>query len=61
MVLIVVRVRCEARVLKACYGCAVLENASVANVYDEYSSDGLDRMTVKNESRIPFHMLNLDF
>ena len=31
MVLTVVRVCCEARVVKAWYGCAVPENASVAN------------------------------
>ena len=30
MILTVVRVRCEARVLKAWYGCAMPENASVA-------------------------------
>jgi len=35
---------CEARVL-ACYGCAAPENTSVADVYYEYSSGGLDRMT----------------
>ena len=56
-VLAVVRVRCEARVLKAWYGCAAPENASVADVYlvsrgqsharlTEYSSGGLDRTTV---------------
>jgi len=35
---------CEARVL-AWYGCAASENASVADVYYEYSSGGLDRTT----------------
>jgi len=35
---------CEARVL-AWYGCAAPENASVADVYYEYSSGGLDRTT----------------
>jgi len=35
---------CEARVL-AWYGCAALENASVADIYYEYSSGGLDRAT----------------
>ena len=40
MVLIVVSVRCKARVLKARYGCAAPENA---DVYREYSSGGLDR------------------
>ena len=35
---------CEARVL-AWYGCAAPENASVADVYYEYSSSGLDRTT----------------
>jgi len=35
---------CEARVL-AWYGCAEPENASVADVYYEYSSGGLDRTT----------------
>jgi len=38
---------CEARVL-AWYGCAAMENASVADVYYEYSSGGLDRMTALN-------------
>ena len=36
---------CEARVM-AWYGCAAPENASVADVYYEYSSGGLDRTTV---------------
>ena len=45
MVLIVVSVRCKARVLKVWYGCAAPENASVADVYYEYSSGGLDRKT----------------
>jgi len=49
MVLIVVHVCCEARVLKVWYGCAVPENASVADIYYryEYSSahGGLDRAT----------------
>jgi len=35
---------CEARVL-VWYGCAALENASVADLYYEYSSGGLDRTT----------------
>jgi len=35
---------CEARVL-TWYGCAAPENASVADVYYEYSSGGLDRTT----------------
>ena len=35
---------CEARVL-AWYGCAAPENASVADIYYEYSSGGLDRTT----------------
>jgi len=52
MVLIVDSVRCKARVLKAWYGCAGPENASVADVYREYSSRGLDRTTVK-----PNHIL----
>ena len=40
---------CEARVL-VWYGCAALENTSVADVYYEYSSGGLDNekwVTVK--------------
>jgi len=48
MVLTVVCVCCEARILKAWYGCAATENASVADVYllaYEYSSSGLDRTT----------------
>jgi len=45
MVLIVVCVRCEARVLKAWYGCAARENTSVADIYYEYSFGGLDRTT----------------
>ena len=45
MVLIVVHVCCEARELKAWYGCAAPENASVTDVYYEYSSGGLDRVT----------------
>ena len=51
---------CEARVLKACDGCAALENTSVADIYDEYSSGGLDRMTAKDKSSIPLCMPNLD-
>ena len=35
---------CEAKVL-AWYGCAAPENASVADVYYEYLSSGLDRTT----------------
>jgi len=45
MVFIVVSVRCKTRVLKALYGCAAPENASVADIYSEYSPSGLDRMT----------------
>ena len=37
MVFIVVSVLCKARVLKASYGCAAPENASVADIYSEYS------------------------
>ena len=45
MVPIVVCVHWKARILKASYGCAAPENASVADVCYEYSSGGLDRMT----------------
>jgi len=44
MVLAVVCVHCEARGM---HGCAALENASVVDVYYEYSSSRLDRMTAK--------------
>ena len=47
MVLIVGSVRCKARILKAWYGRAAPENASVADVYREYSSRGLDRTKAK--------------
>ena len=38
---------------------AALENTSVADVHDEYSSGGLDRMTAKDKSSIPLRMPNL--
>ena len=37
LVLTVVHVHSEARVLKAWYGCTIQENASVANVYYEWT------------------------
>ena len=57
MVLIVDCVRCEAGVLKAWFGYAVPENASVV---DEYSSGGLERTTAKNKNKIPLCVPNLD-
>ena len=43
MVMIVARIRCQARILKAWYGCSVPDNATVSDVYYEYSSGMLDR------------------
>ena len=41
--MIVALIRCQEQILKAWYGCSVPDNATVSDVYYEYSSGMLDR------------------